>query len=332
MNVLYILGNGFDLAQGMKTSYPNFYDNCLSDVTGSPLLEELKKVINTDRNNWSDMEEAFGLYTKNLKSEDDFKKLYLELRRLLTWYLNIEDESFNPSYEQKRKIVEDFANFTNYLGKIDKRTYDQSVHSYIDDGINPYLGIRVMTYNYTHTLEKLLEPFSDGTGYLNSRAKLEQIIHVHGTLKTDDAIIFGVDNEKQIANEPFRTNDNVKDFLVKNQSNLSMNFDRSLICEDLIRKANIIIIYGVSIGETDNRWWKLIGEQIKQRNDLIIIHFVYKVDILGNPNLLMTGNVKREMKDKLMGKFGFNNNEDAWRKIVKERLFFVVNTKAFKER
>ena len=25
MNVLYILGNGFDKAQGMKTSYPEFY-------------------------------------------------------------------------------------------------------------------------------------------------------------------------------------------------------------------------------------------------------------------------------------------------------------------
>ena len=26
MNVLYILGNGFDKAQGMKTSYPEFYE------------------------------------------------------------------------------------------------------------------------------------------------------------------------------------------------------------------------------------------------------------------------------------------------------------------
>ena len=316
----------------MATSYPNFYDNCLLKVTGSPLLEELKKVIKTDRENWSDMEKEFGHFTDKLKSEDDFKKLYLELRSFLTSYLKEQDEKYNPSYDHKREFVEDFANFTNFLGKIDKRTYDQSVHSFIDDSINPYLKIRVMTYNYTETLEKLLEPInSDGTRYLNSRAKLEQIIHVHGTLKPDDAIIFGVDNETQIKNESFSSIDNVKDFLVKNQSNLSMSFDRSLICEDLIHKANIIILYGVSIGETDNRWWNLIGEELNQRNDLMLIHFVYKVDALGNPNLLMTGNAKRELRGKLMEKFGFENNKEAWRKIVNDRLFFIVNSDAFKK-
>lgn len=196
MNVLYILGNGFDIAQGMKTSYPNFYDNWLSDATGSPLLEELKKVINTERENWSDMEEAFGLYTKNLKSEDDFKKLYLELRGHLTSYLKEQDKKYEPSYKHQQSFAEDFFSFSNFLGVIDKKTYDQSVHSYIDDGINPFLKFRVMTYNYTQTLEKLLKQLSsDGTFGFNHRAKLEQIIHVHGTLKDDDAIIFGVDNE-----------------------------------------------------------------------------------------------------------------------------------------
>jgi hypothetical protein len=111
-----------------------------------------------------------------------------------------------------------------------------------------------------------------------------------------------------------------------------MSFDRSLISEDLIRETNIIVLYGVSIGETDSRWWNLIGEQLNQRNDLIIIHFAYKEDALGNPNLLMTGNVKRELRYKLMEKFGFKNNKEAWNKIVKERLFFVVNSDAFKER
>jgi hypothetical protein len=31
MNVLYILGNGFDKAMGMKTSYPEFYQYLMAD-------------------------------------------------------------------------------------------------------------------------------------------------------------------------------------------------------------------------------------------------------------------------------------------------------------
>lgn len=278
------------------------------------------------------MEEAFGLYTDELKSEDDFFKLYLELRSLLTSYLNQQDNNYKPSYQRKQQFIKDFVNYKYYLGDLDRNKYDQSVHSLIDKSINPYLEFRVMTYNYTQTLEKLLQPVEYVGKYsLDYRAKLEQIIHVHGTLEANDAIIFGVDNETQIKNESLRTSDNVKDFLVKNQSNLSMKYNRSIVCEEFIEKANIIILYGVSIGETDSRWWNLIGEQFNKRNDLIIIHFIYKTDDLGNPSKLITGRVEREQKDKLMKKMGFINKEE-WPENTNERLFFVVNSNAFKER
>ena len=48
MNVLYILGNGFDKAQGMKTSYPEFYEylKAIDSETESSLLNLMRKEIN----------------------------------------------------------------------------------------------------------------------------------------------------------------------------------------------------------------------------------------------------------------------------------------------
>lgn len=61
MNVLYILGNGFDKAQGMATSYPEFYKYLTENVKdGSPLLEKMKSAITEDTVLWADMETGLG--------------------------------------------------------------------------------------------------------------------------------------------------------------------------------------------------------------------------------------------------------------------------------
>ena len=45
MNILYIFGNGFDKAQGMATSYPEFYKYLQEHVTsGSNLLNRIIRV------------------------------------------------------------------------------------------------------------------------------------------------------------------------------------------------------------------------------------------------------------------------------------------------
>ena len=45
MNILYIFGNGFDKAQGMATSYPEFYKYLQEHVTsGSNLLNRIISV------------------------------------------------------------------------------------------------------------------------------------------------------------------------------------------------------------------------------------------------------------------------------------------------
>lgn len=80
MNILYFFGNGLDKAQGMKTSYPEFYDflNKNSDNC-SPLLKKMKQSIQDDKELWSDMELAFGNFTSSIKNADDFESPLVSL-------------------------------------------------------------------------------------------------------------------------------------------------------------------------------------------------------------------------------------------------------------
>ena len=88
MNILYIIGNGFDKAQGMATSYPEFYKYLAENVKdGSHLLEKMKSAITVNTKLWSDMENGLGEFTDETDNAEEFYNFYFELNRLLQNYL-----------------------------------------------------------------------------------------------------------------------------------------------------------------------------------------------------------------------------------------------------
>lgn len=323
MNIVYILGNGFDKAQGLKTNYPEFYEY-LYKQEGSALLQELKSNIRKDTKLWADMEEAFGIFTSKIDTEEDFQSLYFELSDYLQEYLKSEDEKFIPSEELKNKFQNDFLSFGRYLGELDRVRYSQFVN-----GRSSGADINVITLNYTNTLEKLLSintQKSNVKKIFNNSHFLHNIIHVHGGL--DGSIIVGVDNEKQIVNEKFQTNDNVKDLLVKIQSNHAMKFLKHEHCENFIKEANLIILYGTSLGDTDLRWWNLIGNELKRRNNVAIIQHLYHPNGIKPTRRQLLAQIERSHQNKLMRKLGIKQEEFS--QGITNRLFFTVNSNIFK--
>ena len=322
MNVLYILGNGFDMAQGMKTSYPEFYKYLMKNTdNGSPLLQQLKKDINANKLLWSDMEEAFGQFTSKVRTASDLENLYFELSDNLQKYLEAEEKAFNPSDKLRNKFVGDFFHPERYLGETDKIAYNSFVKK-----IGASHDISVMSFNYTDSFEKLLSLGPATDKKIDSNNYFRQIVHVHGRLK--DSIIIGVDNVEQIANEQFRNNEDVTDFLIKIQSNVAMKYTRHSTCDNLILNAHLIILYGVSLGNTDARWWKLIGEQFKKRNTLCIIQYLYKPNDIPPTRKQLLGRIERTQQQWLMKKFCIRNEE--WPEDTTDRLFFITNSNAFK--
>lgn len=322
MNILYIIGNGFDKAQGMKTSYPEFYQYLMGKEC-SPLLEKMKKSIKEDTKLWSDMEEAFGQFTSEIETEQELEDLYFELSDCLQSYLIEEEKAFIPTEEHQHKFLEDFISPEKYLDEADRARYSRVAH-----GLDSMKHINVVTLNYTKTFESLLAlDKAKKTDMLSKLTRLDQILHLHGRL--GESIIIGVDNESQIANDKYKKSEDVKDYLVKTQSNSSMKYTRSNTFETLIESAHLIILYGVSLGDTDLRWWRLIGNQFKKRNNLFIIQFLYSPLKITPTRRQLLGRAERTQRSALMKKFGFEG-EKEWPREASDRLFFIINSNAFK--
>ncbi len=318
MNILYILGNGFDKAQNMATSYPEFYEYLKTKVDGSSpvLLQNLVQDIKANSNLWSDMELALGNFTQKAVSVDEFENTYYLLSDNLRDYLKEQCSTFNPTVEYKKSTAKAFAYPTKGLEASDKQLYN-SVISNFPGGI--YMDI--VTLNYTDTVEKLLN--LDGRFPKNiDNGVLKSLNHVHGTL--EDAIIIGVDNENQISNKEFQSNDDLKDLLVKQQSNIAMKEIRHQSFEDLIKNAHIIVIYGASLGLTDERWWKLIGEQMTKRTNLLIIYHVFDTTCMDRTRTALKGRLTRKSMDLLIERMKIQADDK-----IKNRIFVSINSKVF---
>ena len=144
MNVLYILGNGFDKAQGMRTSYPEFYQYLMENTNdSSKLLQQLKKDINANTEFWSNMEEAFGQFTSQVETAADLEQLYFELSDHLQFYLKEEEKSFIPSDQLRNKFQGDFISPGKFLGATDRGRYKEFVNR-----MTKGMDISVMSFNY----------------------------------------------------------------------------------------------------------------------------------------------------------------------------------------
>lgn len=321
MNILHIIGNGFDKAMGMKTSYPEFYEYLKSlPEKGSPLLELMKKDIGVNKKYWSDMEEALGQFTSKIESGQEFVDFYYELSDRLQEYLAKELASFTRSEKLKGKIISDLLNLDRNLGDIDKIPFRNFTNT-----VSKPITVYVMSLNYTDTLEKILAYDNKSALGFGNNNTLQPIVHVHGLL--NDSIIIGVDNDMQIANKTFRENDDVKDLFVKVQSNLVMKYNRHAECEKFISNADLIVLFGVSMGETDARWWKLIGEQMMKKKTLRIIQFLYSPKVLSSTRRQLMGAIERQQRSDLKKKLNISDKNLS--EELDKRIFISVNSRMF---
>lgn len=320
MKILYIFGNGLDIAQGLATRYSDFY-KYLESKEGSFLLDEMKDSISSTTELWSDMEVGLGVFTKVALENEDFENFYYELSDHLQDYLKQEEGKFTPTKEICDKFIKGLENLITGMEGGDVTRFN----GHVLRNFNPAKDISIITLNYTHTIEKLTKHIEFDSKISSNIEFVDNIIHLHGEL--DDTIVIGVDNEAQIANDDFKNNEAIKDILVKEQSNFVMKNGKADRCRQLIREANIIVLYGVSLGETDARWWKYIGNVlVNTRNTLIIQHiFNPKYKILRTRRQQL-GRMEREAMEILSSKL---NIDKELLNDLRYRIFFIYNSTAF---
>lgn len=322
MQILYIIGNGFDLNLKLETSYQHFYEYYKGIQSENPIIAKLKQDI-SDKSyeTWADLELGLGKYTEELSSTNDLEEILTDIINELSKHLHSQEKSFDITRFDRDKFIQDIQNPFNYLEKGYREIFENYVHK-SDWHIN------AISFNYTTVFDRLIglnnQDYLDiGKNIANHVNYFGKIEHIHGY--TDDRMVLGVNDIEQISNKDFHNDYDAKTVLIKNEYNTVMQHKIEKVCENYINKANLICIFGSSIGDTDNIWWKQILDRVLTSYcKLIIFHYEGKYFAKN----LINRKFKTEMqiKNKIISKFDFSDDEKT---ILNNNIFVAVDTEMF---
>ncbi|MFX2256673.1 AbiH family protein [Acinetobacter variabilis] len=267
MNIVYLLGNGFDINLGMKTRYNDFYENYLKKESKSTLVEKLKSNIFDNVVNWSDLELALGKYTTEFQSVSDFDEVYDDIVNNLCDYLDEESATYDFSSLRLDIFLKNLCYPELFLTEADINeffTYKKKWR--VEDK-----KINIINFNYTKSVKKIIEKHNFNTpietdGY--SKYYLKELLHIHGF--TNERTILGVNDLSQVGNTKFYNDTDFIEALIKIESNSSLRHNVDKKSEQLINHADLICIFGCSLGETDKYWWQLIATNLRRGIKVII--------------------------------------------------------------
>ena len=282
MRILYLIGNGFDINAGLDTSARGFvekffkhleqrereateHDRKLPDGVGI-MLRSMRKDIDS----WGDFEIALGALTEELDAADDpigaFREAYYEFHDFFSTVIVGENERAKRA-DIDRGTAESFRRgCLNLFSDVMSTEEREKLRSAYKKG---QWDFDFITFNYTCLLDRLVQagtqvglnnPFGNAT-------TLIQPLHVHGQLSDDWGILIGVDNQSQIKGATCRGSESVSRLLVKPFSNNRMGMRRDEDAVSRIRSADMIAVYGMSLGQSDAKWWKEIADWICGSDD-----------------------------------------------------------------
>ncbi len=283
MNITFLLGNGFDIGLGLETGYESFYDEYSviqpTDNENISLFKSMLKDRNADDNkkiiDWSDFEKAFGQHSSDFTIEE--KSEYIE---------RFEDfvSNFNRYLESEEKHL-DFSNAA-LIAKTMKaavttyfhiRTADREAVQAIYNSADSTRCYNFISFNYTKSVDECAQILKKHLSSDGSR-DVGKILHIHGFV--EENMIMGVNDASQIINEDFANDENVVREIVKPRQNSDVraNYEKQVIAT--IDASNIICVYGMSIGETDKKWWSYIARWLSKSDNhaLVILKYDKKYD------------------------------------------------------
>lgn len=321
MNIVYILGNGFDINLGLKTQYQEFYDSLSGGNSHSIWSQKLQKDLK-DIKRWADMELGLGACTIDFYSSEEYLAFFEGVSDLLAEYLKNQEATFEVKGKDIEKLKDDFVYPEQYLFPSER----EEIERFKSQWYNQQWNLRVVTLNYTRTLEKLFN--TNSFDFQISRhpgpyfVKLKSILHLHGY--HDEGMIFGVDDHDQIVNEKFREILEVRESLVKPYCNSVSGFTVDRDCKTQIQNANLICVFGCSLGITDSTWWDLIGQQLKQ--DCRLILFMRGKEINKRRYQMRLEQV-RNIQELFLSRTKLSAEE---RVAVKKNILVAINAEIFK--
>lgn len=263
--VTFILGNGFDLGLGLRTSYNDVYESYVkykSDDNAN--IRRFKAELSNRKpyDKWSDFEMGMAEYAKELSSEEEFIECVRDFKKHIVDYLSKINDTIT-------KIINTYNYDVNKLAKELKRS-ETSFYQYLTPNVvkqvkdiiaDQEIKYNYITFNYTTVLE-----------YIFAMVELEKPpLHIHGTLGKD--VVLGVDNIEQLNDIRFELSKKGKRAFIKTEFNKQYDKDRVETAMKIINESDIICTYGFSMGDSDRTWVNaLIDWMIADKNHHLVVY------------------------------------------------------------
>lgn len=294
--VTFILGNGFDLGLGLKTSYNDMYDSYVMHNKGdSPNISDFKfeLMFYDSYDNWSDFEMGMAKYAKQLSSEEDLIECVRNFKQHMVKHLREE----NDSITKIRLNSDGILKLQNELTRSKTKFY-QGLTPNVTKQIKNLIGdarsteYNYITFNYTTVLE-----------YIFAMVELEKPpLHIHGTLDKD--VVLGVDNIEQLNDIRFELSKKGKRAFIKSEFNNQYDEDRVDTAMKIINESDIICTYGFSMGDSDRTWINaLIEWMIADKNHHLVV-YQYDTQKYNQYNYDEIMDVEEDKKEILINKLG----------------------------
>lgn len=264
--ILYIIGNGFDLAHGIKSSYWNFREWLGNNR--SNLIGMMDIFFSNQRDVWSSIEQALGEYNEEsildyCRPDEEF-----DYDHSLSSSARVEDSPmtfFQPVLEEFRDAFRDWVDSIEISGI--EKVYKLNTDS------------RYLSFNYTDTLE---------TEYGIAQNK---ITHIHGSRLNDEEYIIGHNNNRNPSSvwddDGLTFEQQAYENIIVWMNEFTKQYNRNIANHssffDSLYDIKQIIVIGHSMSKVD---WPYFREIIKNiGKEIPWIVYCHSIDDRNNTNL-----------------------------------------------
>lgn len=353
MRITYLIGNGFDIASDLPTSantvvseYRKEVDKSLKVVNETEsgdvvnALEAVHQSLCEDFDAWSDFEMAIAgpLAIKCCKRDnpaDTFKYAFIHFNTFLYNYINqicTTIEEYTPSIDQQAQFYKGvFSLLSDGLRPRQRKV----LSNYIEQVKKQTWTVDFISFNYTHLLDKLILstnvnqniPKREFIGNVQFGREILEPLHIHGSIEDGHGIIVGPDHPAQIECPQIANDISIRRMCVKPLCNDAKDDLAPEQAISLIKRSSVIVVFGMSLGESDETWWKELGGWLSQNSSgkLLIIHNIAPITDL-NPEAYFS------RKEELLLKFFDRSHiaDEDVRERLSERILISENSRAFK--
>jgi len=328
MDITFLVGNGFDLSLGYKTSYEDFYNYYLDQTRDSKdkaiscLRDSIANDFNSGSRLWTDFEIGLGIFTQEFGEDqaENYIDAYIDAVHKLHDYLSNLPKLSGPEglteeqLDTARKKI-----FHFYQGGTSQEQIDFSELLKKEKASGNDIIYNFVSFNYTNYLDEFIAALAQKSIDAWSIIK-PNVFHVHGLL--DDYPIVGLSSEDQILNPAFQKNEDIRIALIKTITESAIGYHRYSTLRGLIYRSRLVCLWGLSLGDSDKHCWNSICNWLHADPTRILFIFKHGVP---PPSIFLSVERVRKTKEVISH---FLNSADSLsfdKKTLISRIHVIFN-------